>query len=842
MDELIVLDVLEGDFNHGFRVILRTSDSEEFEGQLPPAPEIPQLYAKWQKAYCRWGEHHRWRIEFVSSQTTNVSYRDNCNEAADALQKQLQQWFNQPELRDLREYIVTRAERYNLSRLIVRTDDYWLRRLPWHLWPLLKRLPHLEIGISTQVYKTSRSLSNPVKILAVLGSSEGIDTQTDSTLLDILPHATVVRLLEPTRHQLHDRLFDQPWDILFFAGHSHSAINGETGFIWINPSDRLALTDLKDALRRAVQNGLQMAIFNSCDGLGLARELKELQIPYLIVMREPVPDKIAQQFLEYFLRAFAQGAPFHLAVRQARERLQSMERMEPNYPYASWLPVICQNPAAPILKYPRTNLHKREKKIALSVAGTAALLGVGMLVLQLMQDHQIRSRMSFGEKALVLSVTNPDKVAGINAVSKGDFPTAVRQFERSLQQQQNDPETLIYLNNARIENRAALKLAVSVPIGTNPNVAQEILRGVAQAQDTVNRQGGVAGKPLKIEIANDDNDPEVAIAIAHQFVKDPQILAVVGHNASDASVAAAPIYIQGGLVMITPTSFSDKLSSMGPYVFRMVPSIRFLADRLATYYIKINPKAKVAICSDSTAVDNESYRNQFANGLLAQAIVNPGTSLVQSPCDFSAPNFDPNRAIANLIKQGANTLLLAPHIDRLNQATDLAKANRGRLKLLGSTSLYTAKTLELGQESVKGLVLTIPWHPTMIANNPFARDAAKLWGGPVNWRTAMAYDATQAIAAGLQQASVTHVQLNSTRDGLKDALRSANFSTNGASGAIRFIQSGERQIFPTFGMVVQVQPVPNSRFGYDFVPLLPGQSASKVQASKPSLSQPATTP
>ncbi|MCJ8282273.1 MAG: CHASE2 domain-containing protein, partial [Rivularia sp. ALOHA_DT_140] len=93
---------------------------------------------------------------------------------------------------------------------------------------------------------------------------------------------------------------------------------------------------------KAIERGLQLAIFNSCEGLGLAAQLTDLHIPQIIVMREPVPDSVAQQFLKHFLTIFAGGEPFYLAVREARERLQGIEG---EYPGASWLPVIFQNPA-----------------------------------------------------------------------------------------------------------------------------------------------------------------------------------------------------------------------------------------------------------------------------------------------------------------------------------------------------------------------------------------------------------------------------------------------------------------------------------------------------------------
>ena len=59
-------------------------------------------------------------------------------------------------------------------------------------------------------------------------------------------------------------------------------------------------------------------------------------------MREPIPDNVAHEFLKSFLEAFARGESFYLAVREAREKLQGLED---RYPCATWLPVICQNPA-----------------------------------------------------------------------------------------------------------------------------------------------------------------------------------------------------------------------------------------------------------------------------------------------------------------------------------------------------------------------------------------------------------------------------------------------------------------------------------------------------------------
>ena len=108
---------------------------------------------------------------------------------------------------------------------------------------------------------------------------------------------------------------------MFFAGHSQT--EGKTGRIYLNEdttNNSLTIEQLQASLKIAIANGLKLAIFNSCDGLGLANTLEKLHIPTIIVMREPVPNRVAQEFFKHFLSAFALShQSLNLSVRQARE-------------------------------------------------------------------------------------------------------------------------------------------------------------------------------------------------------------------------------------------------------------------------------------------------------------------------------------------------------------------------------------------------------------------------------------------------------------------------------------------------------------------------------------------
>jgi CHASE2 domain-containing sensor protein len=344
--KLVVLKFGTGNFAEGFPVTLQigmenTRPSSEVMGKLPPEPELPLIFEHWQAIYRNLDLSAR-PIGLPKSTLPTASI-EACSQVAKQLQDRLNQWLQAESFRLIRENWLEKLQPAETIRVILQTSDLQLQKLPWHLWDLIERYPNAEFALSTATYEQVRHAADPaqsVKILALLGDSTGIDTQTDRTILEQLPDATITFLVEPARKELTDQIWEQSWDILFFAGHSSSSKTSEKGLICINPTESLTIDELKYALKKAVTRGLKLAIFNSCDGLGLAQEFVDLQIPQMIVMREPVPDRVAQEFLKYFLEAFARNEPLYLAVREARERLEGLEGQ---FPCATWLPVIYQN-------------------------------------------------------------------------------------------------------------------------------------------------------------------------------------------------------------------------------------------------------------------------------------------------------------------------------------------------------------------------------------------------------------------------------------------------------------------------------------------------------------------
>jgi len=202
------------------------------------------------------------------------------------------------------------------------------------------------------------------RLLAILGNSESLNLEEDVQSLSKLENIVEIKWLkEPSIKQLYQILWREKWDILFFAGHSDSEEDLTTGNIAINSQDSLNLQQLRNTLRNVQQNGLKLAIFNSCDGLGLANALVDLRIPYIIVMREPVPDQVAQDFLKVFLEKFSQGMSLHKAFRAARDKLEFLDETE--YPGAVQIPVIIQHPTAQPLIWPQPKPSQSDQLVTL---------------------------------------------------------------------------------------------------------------------------------------------------------------------------------------------------------------------------------------------------------------------------------------------------------------------------------------------------------------------------------------------------------------------------------------------------------------------------------------------
>lgn len=361
MEKVVKLS-LEGQIDKGYQVELveireegkeRRTLAEGVTGNLPPADYLYEQYQQWQRLYkalAAGGPMIRELKKRGHKMPTNISV-SACQEAADKLKASFNQWLSDPNFSVIDRILLRSLDTGDKIRFVIKTTDYKLWQLPWSVWTLFEEYPNVEVGFSPSEFKNFEKIvetrrRKQVRILALGGDTTGINYEEDQANVSRLKSvgADPEILNEPTPREFRDRLWNKKWDILFYSGHSKSEEDLQTGQIYLTNSDVLEPEDMERTLKKAIDNGLKMAIFNSCEGLGLARKLVEYGMPVVIVMREPVPNDFAQEFVKYFLLEYAwKKQPLYVAVRQAKERL--MDEWRGKLPSIDWLPAICQNPA-----------------------------------------------------------------------------------------------------------------------------------------------------------------------------------------------------------------------------------------------------------------------------------------------------------------------------------------------------------------------------------------------------------------------------------------------------------------------------------------------------------------
>ncbi|MBD1215142.1 MAG: ABC transporter substrate-binding protein [Dolichospermum circinale Clear-D4] len=458
-----------------------------------------------------------------------------------------------------------------------------------------------------------------------------------------------------------------------------------------------------------------------------------------------------------------------------------------------------------------TNFYTKRPLIILTVVATMMTIAASILVasytnfslLDSKRELKISSSptpdnntISRGDKTLFPNIPNRFRDQGIAAFKNGNYQEAAKLFKQAINANPYDPEVLIYYNNARAsQNSSSVSLAVVVPIDskTNNDNAQEILRGVAQAQDQFNdnqiknnlNNQGSNGLLLKVVIANDSNNPEKAKQVVEEIVKDDSILGVIGHNSSDVTKAVIPAYKKAGLAIISSTATSNLLKSS--VFFRVVDSDEIAGEKLAQYTNSLGFK-KVVIFNNPNSTYSQSITKAFTNEFKKMG------GKVLPTIDLSDKEFDPREQVS-INKFQAEAAILFPDTEHTSATIDIAKANQelnnnSPLSLLGGHTLYSNDTLIKGRKAVEGMILSVPWFRETSQAKAFAEKSGKKWGGAISWRTATSFDATQAF---IQALSKDNTQDN-TRNNVLERLQKVELNNNQTSGyPLQFTKERERE-------------------------------------------------
>jgi ABC-type branched-subunit amino acid transport system substrate-binding protein len=334
--------------------------------------------------------------------------------------------------------------------------------------------------------------------------------------------------------------------------------------------------------------------------------------------------------------------------------------------------------------------------------------------------------------------------------------------------------------------KPVIKIGLVAPFeGRYRSLGYEVLYAVKWAVRQRNQAGGVAGYMVELVALDDGDDPATSAFQAYEFDVDADVMGVVGPFSEATISAAAPIYGQLGLAMVTP-------ATCGPVepegVFCLGADVEVLARALVD---RLPPGAQVTLLQVGEGSLGDRLRpaaqHTFVGPWEEKALVRTLAGATPNPPIPQPPNHPTTQPPNSLYLYDGDVLSVATLLIEM-------RANGVDAPLWGGPSLARTQLPQIAGEAAAGAcyAITAPLYADLSTESAFAAGYRELGGtSPGPW-AALAYDATYLLLDALEKA--IQADGEPSRQGVIAQLG----NVRGPEGQLLFAQGRRRQPETTF--------------------------------------------
>jgi len=313
--------------------------------------------------------------------------------------------------------------------------------------------------------------------------------------------------------------------------------------------------------------------------------------------------------------------------------------------------------------------------------------------------------------------------------------------------------------------------------------AQSMLLAAQLAASEINQQGGVNGRQLQLVVQDDSGMGDVAVQVARSFYDNPDIVAVVGHMNSGATLAAARVYNGGDkpVVEISPSASSPEISNAGPYTFRVCPDDEVHGTQLADWAYRHLATRRVAVLYENDAYGRglrTTFSREFA-GLGGQIVT-------QDPFSTVLPSFEPYLTRIRL-RGGADAILFAGAREAAERMLSTINVLRLDQTILSGDGVGGIETSDVDAEGTFVSLAYVHDQPGT-RNEAFTATYQRATGGQLpDHRGAGAYDIVYLLSHVIEE-------VGTNRQRVRDYLSGIGTETDmfsGVTGSIGFDANGD---------------------------------------------------
>ncbi len=326
-----------------------------------------------------------------------------------------------------------------------------------------------------------------------------------------------------------------------------------------------------------------------------------------------------------------------------------------------------------------------------------------------------------------------------------------------------------------------IKIGATLPLtGSVALNGEWILAGAQHAVDKCNAAGGINGKQVVIDAQDDQGEPNQSAAVANKFVADPAVLACIGCLKSSCTLAAAPIFNDGGLVTLSPDSSSPKVTDAGDWIFRIKDSDTMLAYG-AVCSAADDGHTKLFICYEN---------NDFGMGCLEQgqlAAEAKGIEIVGSESWLTGEQTDFSTIVANAKASEADAIFFGADYNESGLFMKQYREAGGEAEFYGTDGLFTDAVIQVGGDASEGLNALTSFHESDPAQavQDFIKEWNEAYGENPTIFQAEGYDAAMILLEAIKNAG-------EDRTAIRDYMSTMKYQ--GVIGDCTFDENGDVHI------------------------------------------------
>jgi len=321
-----------------------------------------------------------------------------------------------------------------------------------------------------------------------------------------------------------------------------------------------------------------------------------------------------------------------------------------------------------------------------------------------------------------------------------------------------------------LEQKKTIDIGVITPLtGEASSYGLAAKKGLDFAAKEINSNGGILGRKIVLHYEDSELDNKKAVTIMSKFVNLDNYDIIISADGSGPTTAIAPMADETKTLLMATLASTPKLSTMGDYVFRTIPSDNYQGQKIAEFADRKGYKtAAILYANDAYGTGiRDVFRQSYSGRVVAEEAFSNGET------DFKTQ-------LAKIKNQNPETIILAVRNELPNVLSQI-KSMKIQSTLIGTDTTKDEELMSAAGASSEGMYSVFFAEPTDYKG--YRKNFEAEYGNQPPGYSDYSYDAVYAISEAIHKAN----SLDPVR--IKEALYSLKF--RGATGIVEFDSNGD---------------------------------------------------